>query len=657
MVYRLFGEDVSASKAMKNVGEGCRGRQEEGRGAAEKGQPARGHRRARRRRRDPDHGPQDSVDGLSVLLEGSGRGRHRRHIQAGPTSPPASRTSSSRRWATCVRRCSRPPPRQPGRRRRSTPLAAAKVMAAGQWLLNAALAANPIGLVILAIVALIGIFVLAYNKVGWFRAAVDAAWSGIKIADLGRRELVHEHGVADPAARDRLHRRLHRLMWTVFSSVVGWIMDRAALAGSGRPARQGVRRGVGAVGRHQGRLPQRAELDHPSLERLPHPVPVVRLRLERPAVRRRGHRRRLDGRHPEPADAGRRRHHPPPTRRDPRQHRRGPVRRGCRAARWPLARRHDRERLHDAGQRARDRPARSSRRSRRTRASRCGSMARPTGEKVEIEFTPGVWTDVSADVRGSRVSVKYGRVGVLRPRRGRAQPRARRPGGNYTVRNAASPYYPNVVPASASAGRSSPARSCCSPATSGAGRPASTGATDTCRSPPWTACRSSGIELLSSRCSRGQRPDPALGARTSVTPPAPRTPRSPRTTGFLSRTSLSIHYQGTAGGTLTFGSSIDEAPWADTWAAFAGHPPGRSPTGAPASESPTTRWARPAGMSSSRSRSPSKLDRRPRSPITSCSPGRPAGFAAYVIGGVLTVSNGGLPINVACSSDVVHTSS
>ncbi|MFB9776341.1 tape measure protein [Brevibacterium otitidis] len=55
-------------------------------------------------------------------------------------------------------------------------------LAAAQAGLNAALAANPIGLVIIAIAALIAIFVLAYKKVGWFRDMVDAAWAGIKTA-------------------------------------------------------------------------------------------------------------------------------------------------------------------------------------------------------------------------------------------------------------------------------------------------------------------------------------------------------------------------------------------------------------------------------------------------------------------------------------------
>ncbi len=48
--------------------------------------------------------------------------------------------------------------------------------------LNLAFSANPIGLVVLAIAALVGGVILAYNKVGWFRAGVQAAWAGIKIA-------------------------------------------------------------------------------------------------------------------------------------------------------------------------------------------------------------------------------------------------------------------------------------------------------------------------------------------------------------------------------------------------------------------------------------------------------------------------------------------
>ncbi len=73
--------------------------------------------------------------------------------------------------------------------------AGAKLAAAGQWLLNLAMDANPIGLVVIAIVALIAIFVVLWVKCKWFRDfwkrlwhditnwAVDA-WHGIRAAAL-----------------------------------------------------------------------------------------------------------------------------------------------------------------------------------------------------------------------------------------------------------------------------------------------------------------------------------------------------------------------------------------------------------------------------------------------------------------------------------------
>jgi phage-related protein len=54
---------------------------------------------------------------------------------------------------------------------------ASKAWAAAQWLLNAALSANPIGLIIAGIIALGAAFVLAYNKVGWFRNLVNTLFS------------------------------------------------------------------------------------------------------------------------------------------------------------------------------------------------------------------------------------------------------------------------------------------------------------------------------------------------------------------------------------------------------------------------------------------------------------------------------------------------
>jgi len=58
--------------------------------------------------------------------------------------------------------------------------AASKVAAASQWALNAAMSANPIGLVVIAIVALVAVFVLAYKKSDTFRRIVNAAFDGIK---------------------------------------------------------------------------------------------------------------------------------------------------------------------------------------------------------------------------------------------------------------------------------------------------------------------------------------------------------------------------------------------------------------------------------------------------------------------------------------------
>lgn len=60
--------------------------------------------------------------------------------------------------------------------------AVTKGWAAVQLALNAAMYANPIGLIVLAVVALIGVFVLAYKRSDKFRAIIDKAWAGIKVA-------------------------------------------------------------------------------------------------------------------------------------------------------------------------------------------------------------------------------------------------------------------------------------------------------------------------------------------------------------------------------------------------------------------------------------------------------------------------------------------
>lgn len=58
------------------------------------------------------------------------------------------------------------------------------VVTAAQWLLNAALTANPIGIVVMAIAALVAGLVWAYNNVGWFRTMADAAFKVIGAAAM-----------------------------------------------------------------------------------------------------------------------------------------------------------------------------------------------------------------------------------------------------------------------------------------------------------------------------------------------------------------------------------------------------------------------------------------------------------------------------------------
>lgn len=59
---------------------------------------------------------------------------------------------------------------------------ATKAITAAQWLWNAAMTANPIGLVIAAIAAFVAGIIYAYKNSETFRKIVDAAWNAIKVA-------------------------------------------------------------------------------------------------------------------------------------------------------------------------------------------------------------------------------------------------------------------------------------------------------------------------------------------------------------------------------------------------------------------------------------------------------------------------------------------
>lgn len=93
---------------------------------------------------------------------------------------------------------------------------AAKAWAAAQWLLNAALSANPIGLVIAGIAALVAIFVVAWKKSETFRAIVTGAFNGVKIA---AQAVANFFTVTLPAAFMKIVDGLHR----AWNAVVGFI--------------------------------------------------------------------------------------------------------------------------------------------------------------------------------------------------------------------------------------------------------------------------------------------------------------------------------------------------------------------------------------------------------------------------------------------------
>jgi len=72
--------------------------------------------------------------------------------------------------------------------------AASKIAAAGEWLLNLALWSNPVALVVLAIIALIAIFVVLWVKCKWFRDFWKGLWH-----DLQAAAVAVWHGVRDAA--------------------------------------------------------------------------------------------------------------------------------------------------------------------------------------------------------------------------------------------------------------------------------------------------------------------------------------------------------------------------------------------------------------------------------------------------------------------------
>jgi phage-related protein len=118
-------------------------------------------------------GVHDVIDGTATIMQGPGKQGIVAYIQgwadlAGGIAPIFEWLSKTR-VATLAQAAAQ-----------KVAAAGAKVWAAGQWLLNAAMSANPIGLVVLAIAALVAIFVIAWKHSETFRNIVIGTWHGIK---------------------------------------------------------------------------------------------------------------------------------------------------------------------------------------------------------------------------------------------------------------------------------------------------------------------------------------------------------------------------------------------------------------------------------------------------------------------------------------------
>ena len=105
-----------------------------------------------------------------------------------------------------------------------------------QWLLNAALSANPIGLVVLAIAALIAIIVLAWNRSDKFREIVTGAFEKVKDVIAAVAEWLREKfwpivervfevvgGIVETYIG--IWKTVFEAAWGVIKTVFGWLRD------------------------------------------------------------------------------------------------------------------------------------------------------------------------------------------------------------------------------------------------------------------------------------------------------------------------------------------------------------------------------------------------------------------------------------------------
>ncbi|WP_319186498.1 aggregation-promoting factor C-terminal-like domain-containing protein [Streptomyces scabiei] len=110
-------------------------------------------------------------------------------------------------------------------------IVAMKVWTVVQWALNAAISANPIGLIILALVALVAAGIYAFNKFPWFRDLVLKAWDGIKTASMwlwgkALKPFFEWFGVIVVWLWEKIIKPYVKFMiayWTMVGTVISWL--------------------------------------------------------------------------------------------------------------------------------------------------------------------------------------------------------------------------------------------------------------------------------------------------------------------------------------------------------------------------------------------------------------------------------------------------
>ena len=128
---------------------------------------------------------------------------------------------------------------------------AAKIWAGVQWLLNAAMSANPIGLVVVAIGALVAAFVTAYQRSETFRNIVQGAWEGIKTAVAAAWDTYIKPAIDKFMEGVRALGAVVMWLWdNVVKPYWGMLGDGIALVWTGviMPAFENLKTGLGLIG-------------------------------------------------------------------------------------------------------------------------------------------------------------------------------------------------------------------------------------------------------------------------------------------------------------------------------------------------------------------------------------------------------------------------